>query len=113
MIWKLWLDDQSYDSDAPERHAPEGYIVACSTVEACTNVTIRGLPQFIDFDHDLGENDNAMMFLRWIESTYFWLDDEGTVHIPPCPDYKVHSANPVGADNIKSFMESWKKVGKR
>jgi hypothetical protein len=25
------------------------------------------------------------------------------------PQYRVHSANPVGSENIKSFMESWKK----
>jgi hypothetical protein len=27
----------------------------------------------------------------------------------PIPDYIVHSANPVGAQNIIAFMESWKR----
>jgi hypothetical protein len=25
------------------------------------------------------------------------------------PDYQIHSANPVGSLNIRSFMDSWKR----
>lgn len=100
MPWKLWLDDQHRDPEAAARHAPEGFVSAGSTDEARELVSLRGLPCFIDFDHDLGEQDDAMRFLRWLEATY----PDG-----PVPDWAIHSANPVGAKNIESFLRSWKR----
>jgi hypothetical protein len=41
-----------------------------------------------------------MVFLRRLVSEVW----DGT-SLPP--RYRVHSANPVGAQNIASFMESW------
>jgi len=99
MSWKLFLDDVR---DPRE----EGYVVARSTIMGVVEVTNRKeLPEFLSLDHDLGDLDNSMRFLK--ELYYIWemygSDPE------KIPDYVVHSANPVGANNIISFMESWKK----
>lgn len=50
-------------------------------------------------DHDLGGSDTAMDYLKIL--AYKFPDSP--------PRYSIHSQNPVGAENIKAFMESWKK----
>ena len=99
--WKLWLDDQSFDLEVPERKPPKDFFPAESTKRALHMVDEYGLPSFIDFDHDLGGDDKATNFLR--ELIYKYPDG-------PVPEYRIHSANPVGAANIQSLMESWKKT---
>ncbi len=106
MSWKLWLDDQAFDPDCPLRWAPEGFFAATSSQIAIDHVLCSGLPDFVDFDHDLADGDNAMRFLRWLE--YSW-NAEGIAGIKPF-GYRIHSANPVGTDNLVSFMESWGKI---
>lgn len=96
--WKLWLDDQIHDLDTPERHPPKGYIGAASTKDAIWLVESLGLPKFMSLDHDLSGEDTSMEFLKWLSANF---------ETPP--DYRVHSANPVGTKNIISYMESWKK----
>lgn len=85
------------------RNPPPGdWIVVRSTDEALRYIQTNGMPKFISFDHDLGGDDTSMVFLRKLVDMVWNGDD-----IPP--DYKVHSANPVGAKNIVAFMDSWKK----
>lgn len=96
MSWSLFIDDL--------RTPPPGreWVLCRSTSEALAAVSERGLPSFISFDHDLGDQDTTMVFLRRLVSE-MW---DGT-SLPP--KYSVHSANPVGAQNIISFMESWRR----
>lgn len=81
------------------------WTVARSSDDAITQVFLFGMPELISFDHDLGGEDTSMQFLKWL--TEEWLDGKfGDCSIP---DYQIHSANPVGSANIKSWMETWKK----
>jgi len=105
MKYKLFLDD---DCKTPGmeafRYPPDNsYLSATSSMEAQKIVLEHGIPEFIDFDHDLSGNDTAMIFLRWLANTY----PEGIKQIL---GYRIHSRNPDGAKNIRAFMESWKKV---
>jgi hypothetical protein len=84
----------------PFRHPLAGYTPAASSAEAMALTQVHGLPEAISFDHDLGGEDNAMVYCRWMAETYY--DSK-------VPEYAVHSANPVGKLNIESFMNSWKK----
>lgn len=91
---KLFIDDI--------RNPPStDYVVVRSTNEAIAHIVTNGWPTFISFDHDLGEDDTSMVFLRRLVNEV-WTNQ-------PVPMYTVHSANPVGSKNIVSFMESWKK----
>lgn len=101
MKWSLWLDDQLDDPETPNRHPPEGFLGAKSTEEAKTLVEKLGLFTQASFDHDLGGDDTAMVFLRWYVYEY------GALVAPE--SYTVHSQNPIGKSNIISFMESWRK----
>ena len=98
MDWMLWLDDQCLDPDCPARHTPIGFVGAGSTQEAIRVVRDFGPPSFIDFDHDLGRDDTAKDFLKWLYSNY--------PNNPP-QDWAVHSANPMAKDWIDSFINSW------
>lgn len=100
MTWKLWIDDQIHDPDTPMRHIPPGYIGAESSYDALILIKIKGIPEYISFDHDLGGEDTTMKFLHKLVELY----PNG-----PVPEYQIHSQNPVGAKNIVSFMYSWKK----
>lgn len=98
MNYKLFLDD--------ERNPPddgEVWVVCRSSNEAFEYIQKHGIPKFFSFDHDLGGEDTVMTFLkRWVIELW----DGKTAP----PDYKVHSQNPVGAQNIISYLETWKKI---
>ena len=93
-LYKLWLDD--------ERPANKDWVVCRSSQEAIEYVKTHGCPVYMSLDHDLGINDTTMVFLKALMDMWDGLT--------PPPEYKVHSANPVGKLNIISYMESWKKI---
>lgn len=93
--YKLFIDDERQPPD-------ESWLVVRSSNEAIEFVKKYGMPSFISFDHDLGGTDTTMVFLKQFYN-FFDLLGQGP------PEYTVHSANPIGAENIKSFMESWKR----
>ncbi len=96
--WKLYLDD-----DYEIRHHPEDYIRAYNSQQALELVTVHGLPTEMSLDFDLGivedRQDTTMNFLKTLV-----YDLELNV---PFPSYVVHSANPIGKQNIESFIESF------
>ena len=59
----------------------------------------------ISFDHDLGEGKNGYDCAKWLVN---WCMENGY----DVPSYSIHSANPVGAENIKSIFDSYEKVKK-
>jgi hypothetical protein len=62
----------------------------------------HGLPKFISFDHDLGTEMTGYDCALWLVE--YCLDNK-----VPLPNYNVHSANPVGRDNIFSLFSNFKK----
>lgn len=95
--WSLFLDDLRDQSYVPHR---SNFVTARSTNEAVSLLVKYRMPEFISFDHDLGPGDRAMDFLKRM----YELFPDG-----PVPEYQVHSSNPVGRENIISFMDSWKR----
>lgn len=99
-MWKLWLDDQINDPNTQARWVPVGMIGAESTARAIELVNELGVPGFIDLDHDLGGDDTAKVFLKWLSANY----PNG-----PVPEYNIHSANGPGAEWLASYLDSWKR----
>src|SRR5262249_45484930 len=102
MTWSLYLDDLAMKERFPDKSRE--WLIARSTEEAKALVEKFGPPQFISFDHDLGKlpkggTDEATEFVRWLIKHYY----DAKI------DYQIHSANPVGAENIHSLMQSWEK----
>lgn len=95
MTWHLFLDDERF----PAKPRPE--TVICRTAaEARDAVSARGCPAEMDLDHDLGDGEDAMGFLRWFADEAL----DGRVLVPDGFAWAVHSQNPVGRRNIEGFM---------
>ena len=99
MRYALFIDDNRMLGDVPIPDLQIPWTLARSSGEAKGIVLRRGIPAFISFDHDLGGDDTSMVFLKWFSA----------LKLETLPEYQVHSANPVGKENIISFMESWKR----
>lgn len=108
-VWNLFLDDlrNPETTGAQERNGQIDYgidqwVVCRSSEEALKEVAARGFPTYMSLDHDLGGDDTTMVFLRRL------IDELWVGELPP--NYLVHSQNPVGRENIISFMDSWAKA---
>jgi hypothetical protein len=112
--YKLYLDDLRYPDLHPDWRIARNYH------DAVWMVTNYGLPYYISFDHDLADvhyvigepigtahsppeftgYDFAKWFCNWVMDNDVCLNDF---------DYGVHSANPVGAENIRCYMANFMK----
>lgn len=101
MRYKLFLDDERYPPDSSKDD--KYWRIARNYQDACWYVETYGLPYFISFDHDLGGPGNftGLDFAKWL--CYRIMDNEW--ELPKDFAYYVHSLNPVGKENIYSFME--------
>ena len=103
---KLWIDDV--------RPAPEGYRWILRTSNAIDFITtmetlyrngdIREPIELIDIDHDAGDYaSDGGDYIRLLD----WLEETGrNYHI------RIHSANPVGVENMRRIIKrnNWKEV---
>ena len=124
MKYKLYLDDLRYPDNHPDWRLARNYH------DALWYVKTFGLPYHISFDHDLadvhynleseyGPMDEFMDssargvpyeftgydFAKWFCQ---WVMDNG-VDLSDGFSYNVHSANPIGAENIRRYMENFLK----
>lgn len=96
MTYKLYLDDIREPKQA-------GYVVVRNFYEAANYVTEHGFPSYISFDHDLGEDKlTGYDFAKWLVEY-----DLRHGLMPADFDYNVHSANPVGAANIRGLLDCY------
>lgn len=81
-----------------------GWVVARTSAEAIASLEHQGCPSEISFDHDLGGDDTAMVVARRLVD----LDlDAGGAFIPADFVFSVHSANPVGRQNIIGLLHAY------
>lgn len=93
---KLYLDDVRNPKS-------EGWTIVRNYEEFVKYIEKNGLPDEISFDHDLGENiKTGYDCAKWL-CEYCW--GNGL----PIPNFNVHSANPVGRDNIIQILQSFQK----
>lgn len=97
---KLYVDDVR---DAP---SPEWSVVRTSS-HAITFIQTFGLPDVISFDHDLGGDDTSMRIVDWLIEEIL----DYRISVPEVFIFYVHSANPVGAENLEhkfgNFLNFW------
>ena len=99
--YRMFLDDVRDPADIYPEH-PDEWVVVRTSNEAIKYVLEHGMPDMFSLDHDLGGEDKAEYFLKWLAYEY-WTNE-------PVPAFRIHSANPVGAKNLDAFMNSWHKV---
>jgi len=100
MGYRLFLDDLR---DPCWVHGDTSWLVCRSMDEAVDAIRSLGWPSEISFDHDLGDGvPTGMDLARWLVE-----HDLDTGSMPEGFTYHVHSANPVGAANIRSLMDGY------
>ncbi len=102
--WNLWLDDVRSPVDFDPYWERKEYVWATTPQQAKYYVQLWGSPSLMALDHDLGvsvsgETLTTMEFLRWLS--------EQTDIVP---SYTIHTSNPVGREQISSFLKSWEKT---
>lgn len=84
-------------------------VIVRSFEEAINFVEKNGIPTFISFDHDLGCDEignilkNGYDFAKWLVD----MDIENIHKFPDNFTFNIHSANPIGKNNIKSILNNY------
>jgi hypothetical protein len=97
-VFKLWLDDV--------RQAPEGWVQFRRAEDMQRFVETVGWSkiEIISLDHDLGENIwSGYDFMKWAEQHFY---ENGQEYGEHCPHFIIHSANPVGRQNMQLAINS-------
>ena len=113
MTYRLFIDDERDPIDvtwgsafeqAIYRNSP--WMIARSYAEVMEIVLSLGMPGMISFDHDLGKNTPTGYDIakRLVELA---MDAPDRYSFPAGFYYLVHSKNPVGAENIRSYLNNY------
>lgn len=96
MTWKLFLDDL--------RAPPDGTWVVCRSVAAAKlYISEHGVPLELSLDHDLGNGVDAPVLLHWLIDEHL----DGHLDCTKIVTVGVHSANPVGRENLLGLWVSF------
>ena len=107
---KLYLDDVRIPQS-------EGWEIVRSYDDFVKWIQENGLPDEVSFDHDLADvfydPTTQKQGFKYHETTGYdaakWLCEYCWGNGLPIPTWNVHSANPVGRDNINSILKSFEK----
>ena len=101
--YKIFLDDERMPAESLK-----DAVIVRSFWEFKRVITARGIPKYITFDHDLGDRDytgkKCAEYLAMRMSGRYRCDDIADFR------YDVHSQNPVGAENIRRYLDQFLKV---
>ena len=110
ILKKLFLDDiRNPNSIYPDTKNKDWDIVR-NYNEFVDYIIKNGMPDFISFDHDLGIGNNVSDYEEktGYDCVKYLVENE-----IPVKDYRIHSMNPVGKENLKCLLNNWKLVCKK
>jgi hypothetical protein len=122
MSYSLFLDDFRYPEDCFEYthqtvYIDEQWVIARSYDEFVKTIQEKGIPEVISFDHDLADEHYTDFhgYDEYQEKTGYhcakWLIEyclDNNLDIPKF--IFIHSMNPVGAQNIASLFNTYRKL---
>lgn len=99
MTYRMFLDDErSPPADGQDWEIARDFVWVKYLVKS------MGMPVFISFDHDLGDDQpTGLDIAKWLIARV--LDGHDT--LPEGFAYTVHSQNPVGKANIEGLMDGF------
>lgn len=113
MSWYLFIDDERnpmdvfwMDGPAAALYFYEDWYIARNILEVRELLANFGMPIFISFDHDLGANEPTGYDIAK-ELVEFDLEPRYNLKFPEDFAYVVHSKNPVGKQNIVSYLDNY------
>ena len=116
-MYNLFLDDVRIPRKVTWITLPMvDWIIVRDYDEFVRTVKMKGIPRRVSFNHDIGPehytHDWAGNNIRPGQKTGLdcavWLAKACRARKVPFPEYYVHSMNPIGADNIRKFIRSYK-----
>ena len=130
MAYHLFLDDAREPNDVKWVDLPPyHWVVVTNFKEFVKTVKEKGIPETVSFDHDLCQehydeytvaHDERMLSRGTIRYNIFtektgydcakWLAELCIQLKKPIPQYYIHTLNPIGKENIRSILESARKV---
>lgn len=125
-MYNLFLDDVRMPEDVGNYIYPvelrllyklNEWQIVRSYKEFAEYILVHGLPGMISFDHDLADvhydpKTRKEGFVYQEETGYDcakWLVKHCIDEKKKLPDFLVHSMNPIGAKNIKNYLENFTK----
>lgn len=120
--YNLFLDDVRTPHNVTWVNLPpdQHYSVVRNYNEFVDLITLRGIPKFVTYDHDLADSHygdglrgDDINYNKYKEKTGYdcakWLVNECMKKGVKHPPYMCHSMNPVGKQNIINYIESYNK----
>ena len=102
---KLFLDDIRDPDMIYNKTEAKDFVVVLSYNEFLNYIREIGLPDFISFDNDLGLDEAGVIALDGFAIAK-WLVYESGLDLRNLK-FKVHSANPVAAEQIKGLLNNY------
>jgi hypothetical protein len=126
-VYYIFLDDERWPKNVTWVNLPPfPWTVVRNYKDFVSTIDSLGMPLFISFDHDLGaEHYNPAMYRNNKEDYNRLYDtfkdktgyDCAKWAVEYCmdnrlkfPEYAVHSMNPIGKENIESYIENYKRA---
>jgi hypothetical protein len=106
MTYSLFIDDERF----PPTNSHDKWLIARNFAEVKELIKKFGVPNFISFDHDLGENEKTgKEIANYLIENDLEYENTGIsdFHFPKNFCFAVHSQNPVGAKNIQCLLENY------
>ncbi len=114
MSYNLFIDDERNLEDVTwmdwhiqAMYRDESWIIARDIQQVKDLISEKGFPQFISFDHDLGDNQpTGFDITKYLVE----LDMDKLADMSQHFSFCVHSKNPVGKKNIESYLFNYMKM---
>jgi hypothetical protein len=108
MTWNLFIDDERYPVNVTwgnqSFYSIHPWTIARNMAQVQDLVQEWGFPDFISFDHDLGDDEpSGKDIANWLIEGAM----DGLHRIPDEFRFYVHSRNPVGKANIEGLLNSY------
>lgn len=117
-MYKMFIDDERF----PKGYFPKlksflselslnlinkdifGFFIISRNYDQTVNLINQyGIPEFISFDHDLGDSKDGYEIARFMIEQ----DLDGKKCFPSNFSFYVHSQNPIGKENIQNILMSY------
>lgn len=107
--WFLFIDDERDLADVTwvnYTRATNPWRVARNLQQVLELIDQHGMPLYVSFDHDLGDGEPTGFDIAKLLVDGD-MDEDHRRHFPPGFDFVVHSQNPVGAENIRKYLDNY------
>ncbi len=118
--YNLFLDDDRIPTNVFWVDLPKvPWTIVKNYNEFVSTIEKNGLPKIISFDHDLANEHYGQLhnidYSKFVEKTGYdcakWLCNYIIEHeCPSLPEYYIHTMNPAGKINIRTYLENFRKV---